>query len=164
MEDERKALALAKYKEEGGEADDFEFRHDEDYNRFDASLTLIRDRKANFYKEREASKAKNLEKKEALLEQLRDLVDGEHATTNINPIKKLQEEWKAIGPVPAQHNKTLWANYNALLDRFFNNRHILFELKELDRKKNYKAKLELCEKAEALDTYDNIKDAVIETQ
>jgi len=162
MEDERKALALAKYQEEGGEVDDFEFRHDEDYNRFDASLTLIRDRKANFYKEREASKAKNLEKKEQLLEKLRDLVDGEHATTNINPIKKLQEEWKATGPVPVQHNKTLWANYNALLDRFFNNRHILFELKELDRKKNHKAKLELCEKAEALDAYDNIKDAVIE--
>lgn len=162
MEDERKALALAKYKEEGGEEDDFEFRHDEDYNRFDASLTLIRDKKAAHYREREAAKARNLEKKEEILEKLRELIDGENATTNLNPIKKLQEEWKAIGPVSPQHNRTLWANYNALLDRFYNNRHILFELKELDRKKNHKAKLELCEKAEALDQYDNIKDAVVE--
>jgi len=162
MEDERKALALAKYKEGGGEADDFEFRHDEDYNRFDASLTLIRDRRAAFYKEREAAKTRNLEKKEQILEQLRELIDGEQATTNLNPIKKLQEEWKAVGQVPPQHNRTLWANYNALLDRFYNNRHILFELKELDRKKNHKAKLELCVKAEALDSYENIKDAVIE--
>jgi len=162
MEDERKALAKAKYKEEGGEEDDFEFRHDEDYNRFDASLTLIRDRKASFYKEREASKTRNLEKKEEILEKLRELIDGENATTNLNPIKKLQEEWKAVGPVPSQHNRTLWANYNALLDRFYNNRHILFELKELDRKKNHAAKLDLCEKAEALDAYENIKDAVIE--
>ena len=162
MEDERKALALSKYKEEGGEEDTFEFRHDEDYNRFDASLTLIKDRKSNFYKEKEASKAKNLEKKEDILAQLRELIDGENATTNLSPIKKLQEEWKAVGPVPAQHNRTLWANYNALLDRFYNNRHILFELKELDRKKNHKAKMELCEKAEVLDKYGNIKDAVIE--
>lgn len=162
MEDERRAMALNKYKEEGGEEDDFEYRHDEFYNRYDASLTLIRDRKSSFYKEREANKTRNLEKKEEILEKLRELIDGENATTHLNPIKKLQEEWKAVGPVPAQHNRTLWANYNALLDRFYNNRHILFELKELDRKKNHKAKMELCEKAEALDAYENIKDAVIE--
>ncbi len=162
MEDERRAMALNKYKEEGGEEDDFEFRHDEFYNRYDASLTLIRDRKSSFYKEREANKTRNLEKKEEILEKLRELIDGENATTHLNPIKKLQEEWKAVGPVPAQHNRTLWANYNALLDRFYNNRHILFELKELDRKKNHKAKIDLCEKAEALDAYENIKDAVIE--
>ena len=162
MEDERRSMALNKYKEEGGEEDDFEFRHDEFYNRYDASLTLIRDRKSSFYKEREANKTRNLEKKEEILVKLRELIDGENATTNLNPIKKLQEEWKAVGPVPVQHNRTLWANYNALLDRFYSNRHILFELKELDRKKNYKAKMDLCEKAEALDAYENIKDAVIE--
>lgn len=162
MEDERRSMALNKYKEEGGEEDDFEFRHDEFYNRYDASLTLIRDRKSSFYKEREANKTRNFEKKEEILVKLRELIDGENATTNLNPIKKLQEEWKAVGPVPVQHNRTLWANYNALLDRFYSNRHILFELKELDRKKNHKAKMELCEKAEALDAYENIKDAVIE--
>ncbi|WP_252940478.1 DUF349 domain-containing protein [Roseivirga pacifica] len=161
FEDNARQAALDKFKADGGEEDDFEFRHDELYNRYDASLTLIRDRKSAFYKEREANKQRNLEKKEEILDKLRELIDDE-ATTSINPIKKLQEEWKAVGPVPNQHNRTLWANYNALLDRFYNNRHILFELKELDRKKNHKAKLELCEKAEALNALDNIKDAVIQ--
>ena len=162
MEDEIRASAFSKYLEEGGEEDSFEFRHDELYNRFDASQRLIRDRRSAFYKEKEAAKERNLAKKEELLEQLRELVDGENDSTNIKPIKEIQETWKAVGPVPNQHNRTLWANYNALLDRFYNNRHILFELKELDRKRNYAAKLELCAKAEALDKVVNIKDAIIQ--
>ena len=162
MEDEKRNVALTKYIEEGGEEDSFEFRHDELFNRFDASQRLIRDRRAAFHKEKEAAKERNLAKKEELLEQLRELVDGENASTDIKPIKEIQEAWKAVGPVPNQHNRTLWANYNALLDRFYNNRHILFELKELDRKKNYAAKLELCEKAETLDKTENIKDAIIQ--
>lgn len=162
MEQGIRAEALQKYTAEGGEEDSFEFRHDELYNRFDASHRLIRDRKHSFYKEKEEVRNRNLEKKQELLDQLRELVDGEEATTSIKPIKDIQEAWKQVGPVPGQHNKTLWANYNALLDRFFNNRHILFELKELDRKKNLEAKTELCEKAEALNKMTNIKDAVIQ--
>lgn len=144
------------------EEDSFEFRHDELYNRFDASLRLLKDRKSTYYKEREANKTRNLEKKQELLDKLRSLVDGEEATTSLKPIKEVQEVWKAIGPVPNQHNKTLWANYNALLDRFYHNRHILFELKDLDRKKNQVAKIELCEKAELLGKLENVKDAVIQ--
>ncbi|OEK01019.1 hypothetical protein BFP97_05625 [Roseivirga sp. 4D4] len=155
--------AEEKFKAEVGEEEEgFEFRHDELYNRFDASLRLLRDRKASYYKEREANKTRNLEKKQELLEKLRSLVDGEEATTSLKPIKEVQEVWKAIGPVPSQYNKTLWANYNALLDRFYHNRHILFELKDLDRKKNQVAKTELCEKAEALNDLENVKDAVIQ--
>lgn len=154
--------ALNKYVADGGEEDTFEFRHDELFNRFDASHRLIKDRKHSYFKEKEEARNRNLAKKQELLDQLRELVDGEEATTSIKPIKDIQEAWKQVGPVPGQHNKTLWANYNALLDRFFNNRHILFELKELDRKKNLEAKTELCEKAEALDKMTNIKDAVIQ--
>ena len=161
-EHEIRQAALDKYKAEGGEEDTFEFRHDEIFNRFDASHQLIKDRKHSFFKEKQESRGRNLEKKQELLEQLRELIDGENATTSIKPIKDIQEAWKQVGPVPGQHNKTLWANYNALLDRFFNNRHILFELKELDRKKNLEAKKELCEKAEALNKLDNIKEAVIQ--
>lgn len=158
----RRQEALDKFLAEDGNKDDFEYRHDEVFNRFDASVRLIRDRRGNFYKEREARKEENYKKKEDVLTRLRDLIDGENATTNLAPIKSIQEEWKAIGPVPVQHNRTLWANYNALLDRFYNNRNILFELKDLDRKKNLAKKTALCEKAETLDKLENIKDAIIQ--
>jgi hypothetical protein len=44
----------------------------------------------------------------------------------------------------------LWASYNALIELFYSNRSIYFELKELDRKKNLALKQEICEKAEKL--------------
>ena len=160
-EDAARQEALDKFVADGGEEADFEYRHDKLYNRFDASLRLVKDKKHNYYKEREANKEKNYQRKMELLDKLRELVD-EEATTSLNPIKEVQEEWKKVGAVPNQHNRTLWANYNALIDRFYNNRHILFELKELDRKKNQEAKTELCEKAEALDKMDNLKDAIIQ--
>lgn len=158
----RRQEALDKFIEEGGTQDDFEYRHDEVFNRFDASVRLIRDRRSAFYKEREIRRESNHQKKLEILDKLRELIDGENASTNISPIKALQEEWRSIGAVPPQHNRTLWANYNALLDRFYHNRQILFELKDLDRKKNQIKKTELCEKAEALDNLENIKDAIIQ--
>jgi len=157
-----KESALNKFLLDGGVADDFEFNHDEFYNRFDASVKLARDKRARFYKEREASKERNYEKKLELLDRLRLLVDGDGATTSLSPIKEIQQEWRAVGAVPNQHNRTLWANYNALLDRFYDHRHILFELKELDRKKNQGLKEELCVKAEALDKVKDLKTAIVQ--
>jgi hypothetical protein len=49
-----------------------------------------------------------------------------------------------------------------LVDRFYDNRSIYFELKELDRKKNLESKVELCVRAEKLLEIDKLKDAVRE--
>jgi uncharacterized protein DUF349 len=155
-----KEAAQNKFLLDGGVADDFEFNHDEFYSRFDGSVKLIRDKRAKFYKERESNKESNYQKKLELLDKLRLLVDGDDATTSLAPIKEIQNEWKGTGAVPNQHNRTLWANYNALLDRFYDHRHILFELKELDRKKNQVLKEELCVKAEALDKVKDLKTAI----
>lgn len=157
-----KNAALEKFKAEGGNPDDFEYRLDEWDHAFDASLKLIRDRRNQFYKGLEEAKAENLRKKNELLERLRALVDGEDNAQSFQIFKELQQEWRQVGAVPMAQIKTLWANYNALVDRFYDHRNIYFELKELDRKKNLDAKLELCVKAEQLGSKERIKDAVRE--
>lgn len=48
------------------------------------------------------------------------------------------------------------------MDRFYDNRSIYFELKELDRKKNLELKIELCGKAEDLALKDDLKMAIID--
>lgn len=154
--------ALDKYIAEGGEEESFDFKPDDISYRFEENYKLFRERKQKHYHSLEKQKEDNYKRKNEVLEKLRSLVDGEENTTSINALKKIQEEWKTIGPVPGKFAKTLWANYNALLDRFYDNRSIYFELKELDRKKNLESKLELCEKAEHLAAQENIKDAVKE--
>ncbi len=154
--------ALKRFEAEGNEADHFAYKFDELDNRFDGTYKLIRDRKYQYLKNLERHKEKNLTTKESLLEQLRQLVDEEETTSSIESVRKIQESWKAVGPVPGQHAKTLWANYHALMDRYYDQRSIYFELKELDRKKNLEAKLEICQKAEQLIDQQNLKQAISE--
>ncbi len=154
------AEAKEAYVKDNGNDEGFSFKADELTDRFNANTRLIHDRKNTFYKEREAQRQLNLKKAETALVHLREFVDSEESSTSFNKFKEIQNEWKVIGDVPGAQSKTLWANYNALINRFYDQRSIYFELKELDRKKNYEYKVKICERAEALREFENLKDAI----
>ncbi|HYG40633.1 MAG TPA: DUF349 domain-containing protein [Cytophagales bacterium] len=154
--------ALDKFIKDGGEADSFHFKGDELTNKFDKVYTQLKERKNNYFHQAEKDKEKNLHLKNELLNKLRQFVDSEETTESNEAIRQIQKDWKAIGSVPTSYNRNLWASYHALLDRFYNNRSIYFELKELDRKKNYEAKLEIVEKAEKLDEKTSLTEAIKE--
>jgi hypothetical protein len=160
-EHERKA-ALEKYLGEGGTKEDFEFRIDDLDHLYDATLKYIKDKRNTYYKSLEDRKNESLKHKNEILEKLRALVDGEDSPQAFHQFKELQKEWKNSGPVAVTHLKTLWANYNAIIDRFYDHRNIYFELKELDRKKNLESKKELCVRAEKLADVKSIQEAVKE--
>ena len=152
--------ALEKFKAEGGAEDDFDFRPSDEEKEFNTYYYEFRKQVNTIRKDAEKQKETNLAAKTELLNKLREHVDGEETTLSMASIKAIQEEWKSIGPVPSSQNRSLWASYNALMDRFYDNRSIYFELKELDRKKNLESKTELCEKAEALKDVKDLKDAI----
>lgn len=152
--------ALLKFKSEGGAEDDFQYRYQEEDREFNKLFNDFRHQLNSLRKEAEKQKERNLQLKTELLNKLRDLVDGEETTLSMGAIKAIQEEWKSLGPVPAAQSRNLWASFNALMDRFYDNRSIYFELKELDRKKNLESKLELCDKADALKELKDLKEAI----
>jgi hypothetical protein len=158
--EKEKEEALQHFIKEGGSEDDFQYRKTDQDKEFFKAFNDFKDKKTSTIKELEQSKDKNLSAKTQILNRLREIIDGEETTDSISTIKEIQEEWKSIGPVPASQNKNLWASYNALMDRFYDNRSIYFELKELDRKKNLESKLELCSKAEALTEVEDLKEAI----
>ncbi|MES2733283.1 MAG: DUF349 domain-containing protein [Bacteroidota bacterium] len=150
IKEQEKHDALLKFVAEGGSEDDFEFRSDALNQQFDNLYRQLRDKRNRQLKEFEKSKEKNLAIKTSLLERLRLLVDSEETQASIEEVKTIQRDWKTTGAVAPQQGNNLWASYHALLERYYTNRSIYFELKELDRRKNLEAKLELCEKAEKL--------------
>jgi Domain of Unknown Function (DUF349) len=154
--------ALKIFISDGGTKEDFSFKSDAYDMLIDGSIKLIRDRKVKFQREAEAVRNENLAKKRDVLNRIRELVDAEDNESSFHQFKKLQAEWKNIGQVPPSELKTLWANYHALEDRFYDHRNIYFELKELDRKRNLEAKLELCVRAEKLKDLKSISEAVRE--
>lgn len=160
--EKEKEDALKNFVEAGNDAADFVYKGDDTDGQFFELYNQLRNKKQRFFSELEKSKDENLRRKNEILEKLRELVDGEESTASINTLKALQEEWKKLGQVPGAHVKSLWANYNALIDRFYDNRSIYFELKELDRRKNLEGKLELCARAEELVNLENIKEAIVQ--
>lgn len=160
--EKERSAALQRFTESGGLAEDFEFKGDELDNTFDANLKLLRDRRNQFFRQQEEQKNENLRRKLELVERLRELIDNPDQSNHFDAFKELQKEWRSIGPVPSTQAKTLWANYHALEDRFYDNQSIYFELKELDRRKNLEAKLDICVRAEKLAGVEMIKDAIRE--
>ncbi|MBS1507615.1 MAG: DUF349 domain-containing protein [Bacteroidetes bacterium] len=154
--------ALIRFKQNGGIDEDFEYKGDEWDQAFDIYVRSIRENRQRHIKELEEQKNANLQTKTNLLESLRQLVDGEDNEHSLRQFKDIQRDWKKVGPVPQSHIKTLWANYNALVDRFYDQRSIHFELKELDRKRNLEQKLELITRAERLLEVEKISEAVRE--
>jgi len=101
-----------------------------------------------------------LKRKGDIVKNLRNLLNGVEDSKTFKKVKKLQNEWKEIGIVNSNKEKSIWTNYNALLDRFYNNRSIYFELKDLDSKKNLEIKSKLCEQAEKLTKSSDIRSTI----
>src|SRR5688572_2472262 len=76
FKDKERALALNRFLESGGTADDFDFKGDDADIVFDATFKLLRDRRAQYFREQEERKVDNLKRKEELLEKLRLLSDA----------------------------------------------------------------------------------------
>lgn len=157
-----RAEALARFKLDGGIEEDFEYKGDEWDSAFDIYVKSIRENKQRYFREIEEQKNTNLQAKKMLLEKLRELADGEDTEHSLRIFKDIQKEWRTLGQVPQNEVKTLWANYHALVDRYYDQRSIYFELKELDRKKNLELKKELAAKANQLLSVENIGLAVKE--
>jgi hypothetical protein len=155
-----KEVAKGAFLEAGNEEADFLFKVDDIDQAYFDLFEKLRSKKQKYFSDLEKSREDNLQKKNLILEKLRELVDGEESTNSIKVLKELQEEWKRIGLIPSAQVKTLWANYHALVDRFYDHRSIYFELKELDRRKNLESKTELCERAEGLSKHKNLKEAI----
>jgi hypothetical protein len=157
-----KTEALKRFLEQGGILEDFEYRADVLDIAFDANFKLVRNKRLEHFRNQEMQKNENLRLKKELLDQLRELIDGKDDRHSFDKFKDIQKRWKEVGPVPAAQVRPTWASYHALVDRFFDNRNIYFELKELDRRKNLEAKLELCLKAERLASEEKINIALRE--
>ncbi len=152
-----RAEALAAFKAGNEDSEEgFSFKGDEISQKIDAISAFIRTERSAFFSNLEKLREKALEGKTRLINELRTLVDSDdnsdpaHVNASFKAFKKIQEEWKGLGSVQGPMNQTLWQSYHALVDRFYSNRSIFFELLELDRKKNLQAKEVIAAKLELM--------------
>ena len=106
--------------------------------------------------------AENLARKQAILDVMRQMVEGANAEgvmENLQRMRELQAEWKTIGPVPATRTQEVRKAYQQYQEQFYDLVKINIELRDLDFKKNLELKTLLCEAAERLQSNENIVEA-----
>ena len=137
--------------EAGGDEATFTPSVDEDEVRFKELFAVYRNERDKHIAQMEAAKEDNLKIKLQIIEELKELINSDEAmNTTFTRFRELQQRWKETGLVPQQNVKDLWETYNLHVENFYNFIKINRELRDLDLKKNYEAKLALCEQAEEL--------------
>lgn len=156
---EVKKTALDKFLAEGGNKVDFRFS-DALEERFLSVSQKIREYHQRKREEMENLMAENLQKKQALLEELKKLIEEDRPLKQTyDDFTRLTETWREIKPIARAESNNLWQNYHFLVEKFFDKVRINNELRELDYKKNLEEKLQLCEKAENLLLEESISKA-----
>ena len=136
---------------DGGDKENYEHVEDPLEARFRAAFNIFKDNKAKYNDALEEQKVANLQQKNAILEELKQLINSEETLKKTyDEFRVLQDKWKEIGQVPAAEITNLWNNYHFLIEKFYDKVKINRELRDLDLKKNLEAKIELCEKTEEL--------------
>ena len=146
--------------EAGGDEASFTPSVDEVEVRFKELFAVYREERDKHIAMLEASKEENLKVKLAIIDELKELINSEeNINTTFARFRELQQRWKEAGLVPQQNVKDVWETYNLYVENFYNYIKINRELRDLDLKKNYEAKLALCEQAEELALESHIVEA-----
>jgi len=70
----------------------------------------------------DAEYARNIQQKQGLIERTRQLVGSEDSRQAIETVKDLQQQWRAVGPVPREMDHTLWEEFRQHCDAVFQKR------------------------------------------
>lgn len=124
---------------------------------FKTILNQIKEKKAAYAAEQEATKTANLERKNAIIAEILSLADD---TDNVNRsfprYRELQDEFNTLGEVPATEETAIWKKFQDARERFSDNLKINKELRDYDFKKNLEQKELIINEAAALNDEEDI--------
>ncbi len=121
--------------------------------------------RAQYNREQDALREENLQKKQAIIEELKVLIEEPGDMKEAFPkFRDIQNRWRETGPVPQQNFRDVNDTYQLYVTKFYDLVDINRELRDLDFKKNLEAKTAFCELAEKLAGDDNVVEAFKELQ
>tara|TARA_R110000850_G_scaffold150497_1_gene273217 strand:+ start:125560 stop:127716 length:2157 start_codon:yes stop_codon:yes gene_type:complete len=134
-------------------------------NEFNSLHFEYREKRNNYYKKLKKDLQSNLEKRLALIEELKGLIDvEENINTTYKHFKDIQDRWKEAGPIPRDGYNTVWNNYHHHVENFYDFLHLNREFRDMDFKHNLEQKLKIINRAEELAAEENINKAFRELQ
>ncbi|OAB78503.1 DUF349 domain-containing protein [Cochleicola gelatinilyticus] len=124
-----------------------------------------KEKRNNYYKSLKKDLQANLEKREALIEELKGLLSAEeNINTTYKHFKDIQSRWHEAGAIPRDVYNTVWNTYHHHVENFYDFLHLNREFRDLDFKHNLDQKLKLIIRAEELAEQKDLNKAFRELQ
>lgn len=160
VEEAKKAFA-----DQGGAEDDFRAQEDPTEDKLKELLSAYKEKRAAYAAGEEKKKADNYTAKLGLIDRLKALTESQDDFNKLyNEFKEIQQQWKEIKDVPAEHVNELWKNYQVYSEKFYDIIKINNQFRDYDFKKNLELKTALCEAVEKLDSEPDVVSAFHQLQ
>ncbi len=129
--------------------------NEEVWQRFRGAMDTFFAKKKAFFASLKDRQTENLERKTQLCIEAEALMESTEWKNATEQMKKLQEEWKTIGPVPKRHTDKIWKRFRAACDTFFNRKNEHFSGRRTEEEANLAAKKALIEEIKAFEIGPN---------
>ncbi len=148
IHNEKLRVARQEFIDNGNDPEAFTPQPDADEEQMKALLAEVREKKAAQRAEIEAQQLRNLECKQAIIEELKNMsADTDNVNRHYPRAKELQTEFKNIGEVPQQNATEIWKVYQEAVEHFYDQWKVNKELRDYDFKKNLAEKQLLIDEA-----------------
>lgn len=150
--------------ENNGDASGFEY-HYPLKGRFDSLYSQYRDRRNSHFKKVQTDLQGNLEKRQAIIEELKSLINSDENIKDVlKQVNELHERWKNAGPIPRDKYNHVWNNFHFHIERFYDHLHLDREARDLDFKHNLEQKQKIIARVEELVNEEDVQKAFRELQ
>lgn len=123
--------------------------NEEIWARFKGIMDVFFAKKKEFFASMKDKQTENLERKTQLCIEAEALSESTDWKKTTEQLKKLQEEWKTIGPVSRRQTDKIWKRFRSACDTFFNRKNEHFSGRKSEEEANLNAKKALLEEIRA---------------
>jgi len=142
------------------------------WERFKEATTQINKRHHEFFDKQKEDQKKNLDVKIALCEEVEainkiELKSFKEFNDKAEAVVAIQQRWRKTGFTPKKQNNKIYQRFREACDQFFEKKRVFYNDNKEVQQSNLQKKIELCEKAEALQESTDWKttsDALIQLQ
>ena len=136
-------------------------KNEETWSRFKAIRNQFYGERKHFFKDLNSSKKDNLTRKIELCEKAEALKDSNEFMKTSDALQKLQDEWKAVGPVPEEQNELVWKRFRAAFDHFYARKNEWFKQRKQEESGAIQKKKDVILGLEALKSNETIDHQVL---
>lgn len=130
-------------------------QNDEIWSRFKSYMDAFFENKKEFFKKLKEQQIENYNRKLQLCVEAEALLETKEWKKSTEYVRKLQEEWKNIGPAPKRYSDKIWKRFRTACDTFFKNKSEHFSGIRGKEEENLNLKKELIERIKAYEIKDN---------